>query len=272
MISLSFLFFKKIFIKFGLNIEKTTKKTFIFEVFQMLCPLKSNLYFERVGSKGDGGYLVPKEIGKIDAIFSPGVALNSDFELYFANKGIDCFMVDASVTKPALSHPNFHFEAIWLSHCDIPGEAVTLKTWLNKTRFSKSKNLILQMDIEGGEYDCITSSDNETLDAFKVIIVELHHLNYIFNQSKAKVIKITIQKILENHSVVHAHVNNNAKSFKINGVKFPEVLEVTFVRKDLIDKTYGYQLEKHELDQPNVVAKDWNLDWRRIFALSNVDF
>ena len=46
----------------------------------------------RVGSKNDGGYLVPDDLKNINACFSPGVDLNVSFETDLALKKIHLFV------------------------------------------------------------------------------------------------------------------------------------------------------------------------------------
>lgn len=63
----------------------------------------------RLGGPADGGYLVPNDLDGVLALFSPGVAESSSFELEFARRGTPCFLADRSVPGPQLNHPLFHF-------------------------------------------------------------------------------------------------------------------------------------------------------------------
>ena len=51
----------------------------------------------RFGPMGDGGYLLPDDIGGIGACFSPGVSSISGFEKQCAELGIPVYLADASV-------------------------------------------------------------------------------------------------------------------------------------------------------------------------------
>ena len=55
---------------------------------------------KRVGSDGDGGYLVPDDLENINYLFSPGVGCKQDFDHECADKGMKVCMVDASVDGP----------------------------------------------------------------------------------------------------------------------------------------------------------------------------
>jgi uncharacterized protein (DUF2126 family) len=61
----------------------------------------------RLGSKIDGGYVLPDLLTPDLVCFSAGVHLNSDFELDLANRGIKPHLIDFSVAGPAVSHELF---------------------------------------------------------------------------------------------------------------------------------------------------------------------
>ena len=53
---------------------------------------------------------------------------------------------------------------------------ISLKDWMmTKIDYEKEKELILQMDIEGDEYDVIHSIDINTLKKFRIILIEFHN-------------------------------------------------------------------------------------------------
>jgi len=70
------------------------------------------------------------------------------------------------------------------------------------------------------------------LARFSIIIGEFHWLERIkleegFNEALQAFAVLTA-----NHSVTHIHVNNCASIRRVEGVVIPEVIEVTFLRKD----------------------------------------
>lgn len=54
-------------------------------------PKKTNHLLIRIGGEGDGGYLVPDDLGGINSCFSPGVSFVADFELALAQGGGSVF-------------------------------------------------------------------------------------------------------------------------------------------------------------------------------------
>jgi hypothetical protein len=192
----------------------------------LLWPVNTGHKLQRLGN-----YLFPKNIGKIDAVFSPGVGPTSDFEYEFAKKGIKCFLADASVTTPAITHKNFIFTQKHIGK-KTTENYMTLRQWVHN-HYSVGNNAILQMDIEGGEYESITRTDQNTLCKFKVIIIEIHKLNILSSQEGLELGTILFYNLLNNFYVCHFHTNNYIRPIHYKGIIFPSDIELTLVRKDL---------------------------------------
>ena len=112
----------------------------------------------RIGGKGDGSYLLPDDLFGISVCFSPGVDVSSTFEQELAESyGIDSFMVDFSVDKPPIENKHFHFDKKFLGNKNDE-KFIRLEDWVKANTIDNS-DLILQMDIEGAEYDIILNDD-----------------------------------------------------------------------------------------------------------------
>ena len=110
----------------------------------------------RLGPNGDGGYLVPDDLEGIAACFSPGVSSVSGFELACAQRGMRVYMADKSVDEPAEKHPQFHFQKKYIG-ATTNSDFATLDHWISESIASTEEDdLILQMDIEGYEYETFT--------------------------------------------------------------------------------------------------------------------
>jgi hypothetical protein len=189
---------------------------------------------KRVGSLNDGGYYIPDIIGmNYDALFSPGVDVVSEFELEFANSGVHCYLLDGSVDKPPTEHSNFTFERAWLSSRPKEGfRSLTLGDWILESGMVSSHSLILQMDIEGSEWEVLMDSTSETLSQFSVIVVEFHSLQLSRRESKVEIVKAVFEKLLKNHVPVWMHPNNGDVAIPIYSRRaIPPLLEVTFMRR-----------------------------------------
>lgn len=202
----------------------------VLRFIKKLRPIKTNFPLIRVGGSYDGGYIVPDIMDEIVALYSPGVANNSSFELELAEKGIKCFLIDYSVNQAAAEHENIHFDKKFLGPND---DAMhwTLDSWVKKYT-PNGNDLLMQIDIEGAEYESIISASQETLGRFKVIVAEFHGLDSIFNQYGMKLLNLCFEKLLRDFYVVHLHPNNCEGQVKKWGLTVPRVMEITLIRKD----------------------------------------
>ena len=69
--------------------------------------------------------------------------------------------------------------------------------------------MILQMDIEGAEYDVLTFESTATLGRFSAMIIEFHGLEQFFDRRFLHTTSIIFEKLYRNFSICHVHPNNN---------------------------------------------------------------
>lgn len=143
-----------------------------------LRPYTTDTPLIRVGDFGDGGYLVPDDFRGIAACYSPGVSQQASFEMDVAKRGIPSFMADASVENPPLQVPGAQFVRKFLGDKDA-GEFMTLASWVAETDPDPKADLLLQMDIEGAEYETLGAAPRDLLRRFRIIVIELHNLPYV---------------------------------------------------------------------------------------------
>jgi len=219
----------------------------------------------RIGPAFDGGYLLPNDFEGIQSCYSPGVGGSSNFELDLAKRGIHSYMADASVDGPAAPHPLFSFEKKFLGDVDA-GDYTTLGSSVNR-HTANDNNLILQMDIEGGEYPVIASTSEETFSKFRIICIEFHNLHLMWDRESLDNLNIVFNKLLKNFTIVHLHPNNYESGFVKNGVTIPPVLEITLLRNDRIKQRGSVNVFPHPLDfdnaphvQPFPLPAEWYRD------------
>ena len=224
-----------------------------------LHPVQADLI--RVGPEADGGYLVPDVLDGIVACFSPGVGTCSDFELECAERGMVVFLADATVTGPAAEHPNFRFTKKFIGGYS-DDTTVTLDEWVSESLAAEGigpeGDLLLQMDIEGGEFASLIALSPELLRRFRVLTIEFHYLAQLAEDPFFALAASMFGKLLESHVVVHSHPNNCYLSVGIGGVPVPQVLELTFVRRDFdlgtgFATVFPHPLDADNLERPTVV-------------------
>ena len=202
-----------------------------------------------MGESGDGGYLLPDDLEGIQYCLSPGVAETATFESNLERLGIKCFLADLSIESPPKNDPPFHFTRKFIGSRNTK-EYMTLESWIDILD-DKDSDLILQMDIEGAEYESLLAVSDETLARFRILVIEFHEMGSLIDKSFFRFTNPMFVKILENFNVVHIHPNNSSNVVRYGSIEIPETLEITFLRKDR-SKTLGFVRElPHPLDCTN---------------------
>lgn len=228
-------------------------------LYKKISPVKIKEPLIRIGNAHDGGYVLVDDLSNVNAVFSAGVGKVADFELFFAQREIDCYLADATVSFPPLNHPRITFEKILIGSDlrGIPYESI--ETWVTRHRPSTNQNLILQMDIEGSEYEALISTSQSTLQRFSQLSIEFHHLHDILNPLGYKSFLGLIDHLLLSHVIVHTHANNCCPPLIVQKRKWPSVIEITFARLDTINVLGHPDWDGHELavDNSNVPQNTW---------------
>ena len=192
----------------------------------------------RIGGETDGAYLVPDDLDGIEACFSPGVANRKSFEdSLLQTQDIRSHMCDFSSDADAFQTPLVEgkqtFLKKWLATDNNP-ESISFADWINLFE-PGPQDLLMQMDIEGAEYQNITGLDRDILTRFRVIVIELHSLNSLNSKEfTSDILKPFFDKLEANFICVHAHPNNASRQVEVVGTDFrvPPILELTLLRKD----------------------------------------
>ncbi|MFN8250472.1 MAG: FkbM family methyltransferase [Ferruginibacter sp.] len=250
---------KRIALFFGFSFSRTTNPGKLAFFFSKIRPVITNHKLVRIGGNDDGGYLVPDDLDGIKHCFSPGVSFAAHFENELASKGIKSFMADYSVEKPPINNDFFSFEKVFVGFENQPNFK-SLENWIGEKVTDADHDMILQMDIEGGEYDVLMETSSETLKRFRIILVEFHDVDRLFDPIGYQLISAAFYKLLKDFEVVHIHPNNFSKTLKRGAYEIPPLLEFTFLRKDRISQTSFAGTFPHPLDRVNVKEKpDFNL-------------
>lgn len=220
-------------------------------------PVNNGVPLIRMGESGDGGYLVPEDLAGIEACFSPGSDMLWTFESQLASKyGVKSFICDRAERQPQNLTENQHFTNAWLGSETREG-FISLSDWISASNLRSNGDLLLQIDIEDAEWQVLASLDTQTLQRFRIIVIELHFLSQMRNRlAYEKLFKPGLDKLFSNFDVVHSHPNNCCGTFTIDGVEFPELIEVTFHRKDRSRGLTGFRELPNALDSMCVPSKE----------------
>jgi hypothetical protein len=232
------------------HIADRTSPDDVHRVLRSVRPIDGGFDLIRLGSDGDGGYLVPDDLAGIEYAYSPGVSTESGFEAALAARGQRVFMADYSVDGPAEPNPAFVFEKKFVGGLtdDI---YMTLEQWKNATIGGYAGDLLLQMDIEGAEYETLLAAPTPLLRQFRIMVVEFHYLHELLNKRYFELVSRTFQKLLQTHTVVHIHPNNCCGSVKADGLELPRIAEFTLQRSDRLKNHSFSSRFPHPLDRNN---------------------
>ena len=220
-----------------------------------LWPISSDHELIRIGGSNDGGYLVPDDLSDIKACFSPGVSDLADFEKdLLTSFGIDSHLCDYSVESPPANFEPLSFTKKFLG-ANNNDKQITLHDWCHSLENEFiSNDYILQMDIEGGEYETILTTPTEILNRFRIMIIEIHDVESWSHPIFYNLVKSFFEKLLANFNILHNHPNNFCGLISLGGFKFPKVMEMTFLRKDRCNPKGYCKTFPHPLDKPSVAS------------------
>ena len=136
---------------------RMTDRSELQSLLKKLYPLSSTKELIRLGPKGDGGYLLPNDLVGIQACFSPGVSFVSGFEKDCAALGMKVFLADNSVEGPASAHELFRFTRKFVG-ATSDDDFMTLDNWVATSIPETNSDLLLQIDIDGDEYEVFLSA------------------------------------------------------------------------------------------------------------------
>lgn len=200
----------------------------------------------RVGKDFDGGYIIYDNI-PTGILLSCGISNDDSFEHAFTKK-YDCKCIAFDGSIPKLPHPSPDITFIK----KFVGDKNT-RTYTNlHDLISKHTNIILKMDIEGGEYPFLQSISRKQLNKINMIMIEFHSSRGqwgIFDEYKIDCFK----KLNKTHTLCHIHANNSIKPKEYNGVKVPQVFECLYMKKKFVrDAKPNTERMPSKLDMRNV--------------------
>lgn len=252
---------KLYFRKKGFFFEKIVSEKKIKNVISNFRNNYVGVHMIRVGENRDGGYLVPDCMQSIKYCFSLGVDDLMHFEEDLYNKyGIKCFLADGSIKHISNLNKNFTFTSKFIGLGE-KSKFISLSDYVNESIGLEFKNsnveLLLQMDIEGGEYEVLASESSDFFSRFSVIVLEFHQLQNFLLKEPIQMIDGVFNKLFENFSICHIHPHNGTGLIKYKGIEIPRCLEISLIRKDKIEKLRTDSiLVPHPLDKKTISSKE----------------
>jgi hypothetical protein len=186
----------------------------------------------RVGSPADGGYIMIDDFAAAKIAYSLGIGGDVSWDIQIANRGLTVYQYDHTVSGPPIQHPNFHFHKLGIASED-GGEFTSIATALQSNGHAVRTDLILKMDIEGAEWSTFDQLPDRVFDQFRQIIIEYHGFLRAAEQDWSAVATRVLEKVHRSHAVHHVHANNWGSYQIVANIPVPDVLEVSYVRRDI---------------------------------------
>lgn len=210
---------------------------------------------------GLGGFVIADVDTPYDCLISAGIERSDDFLVDFIQKHklqtSQCFGFDGTIdTLPENLRDSMTFVKKQI------GTVNDNKTTSLDSYIQDFHNILLKMDIEGGEWAWLQGVEEETLSKFAQIVIEIHGITNTswhgltinsfgcgYEQKRD-----CLKKLSNTHYMVHAH-GNNADLVASNGL--PNVLEVAYLNKKFfheIPPINTQSLPIKGLDFPNEIS------------------
>ena len=229
------------------------KQNLIMSMLKKLGMYDTELGKVRLGSKGDGGYVIPDDLTDIKGVISIGIGGEVSFDLEWAKMGVKVFQYDHTIEAPPVIHENFVFNKLGWGTQDSDG-FITLPKMI-ETNHLEDGDLFLKFDVENAEWDALFDVSPDLLKRFRIIACELHGFDGLENMSVFQKVNRVINLLTTHHTVVHIHPNNCCGIALVAGIPLPKLIEFTFLRNDRASFYPSHASIPSALDYPNVRSK-----------------
>jgi hypothetical protein len=244
----------------------------IFKALSLLRPYDTkSMAKRRVGPNHDGGYVLFDDFDNISTVYSFGIGQQTEFDRAFAEMGKQLYMFDHTISDILQPHDNFHFFRQGISGRNDPEQSIfTLDHHIEQCGHKGCTDLALKMDVEGAEYEALIEASTDTLTQFRQIVIEVHWLSRLVEPTFRSEFVDCLEKINSKFTLCHVHANNCAPVIVIDGYVVADVLELTFVRSDLVESTCSQTVYPSSIDHANAWWLPDHLLWFYPFLPMNL--
>ena len=220
--------------------------------------------FCRIGRDFDGGYVMYDDFDSYNVKIAYSFGINDDvsWDKDMAKKCFNIFMYDHTIKALPEENEFFHYFHLGIGDKDdCQRELMSLQTILQTNGHENVSGMILKMDVEGAEWSVLSKISSSILKQFKQIVIEFHNLNQPELYSD---ICLSLEKINLTHQLVHIHANNYRLGVKAGKYILPDVLEATYLNRDLYkfkDSTKSLPVRQdmpNDKECPDIILGNWN--------------
>jgi hypothetical protein len=216
----------------------------------------------RIGGNNDGGYVMYRP-NQSSIALSLGVGPNVSWDKEMVSLGHKVYMFDPTIKRPPMKVPGARFHRIGVegNNDSYPNLDLRPLKNLREDLTEVSNSYVLKIDVEGAEWQAFANADPGELENYEQIAVEFHDLHKLKHPTNSGIMLRAIENILLTHDSVHIHANNYSKLIRFGQYWFPDVIEVSFVRKNNEFVATSAESVASDFDQPNCeFLDDYNLE------------
>lgn len=210
----------------------------------------------RFGGPHDGGYVISKPRTKNLVVLSFGVGNDISWEEAVSSYAHTIHLYDHTVEDLPIQLPGAtHFKEQIGNSRQL--ETTSLSSCIE--RLPPAEEYILKMDIEGAEWITLLEAEVDALKQFSQIVIEFHDFHKRILESDVSEVLEVLRKLRVNHVITNVHPNNYGRFDIIGNHPIPDILEVTYLRKDWksVSDSYDNSSENspNSTLQPEIVLK-----------------
>ena len=223
----------------------------VFDVLSLLTPFDIDIPKLRIGRDRDGGYVLADLRSREDVI-SFGISQDVGFERHMAERGHRLIhMFDHTIDGLPEQNERFRFKRIGICAAgESEPNLLTLDQHMAEIGLN-TNGLTLKIDVEGYEWGVFANMRPELLLYFEQIIVEVHWLANLGQLAFAQQVSVALKNLNFNFTLFHVHANNHCGLHVVDGFALPDVLELSYVRNDLVERRPSQTLYPTTLDRGN---------------------
>jgi hypothetical protein len=205
----------------------------------------------RIGAAHDGGYVMLDLLRPAQTVFSYGLSWNIAFEHDLAERGHRIFMFDHTIEKLTIAHERFHWHKEGLA-AETRAEDALFSLADHVARLAPDEtDMILKLDVEGAEWEALAGVPVDLLNRFEQIVIELHDLRNFADPAWCRLAAAGLGKLARHFTLHHVHANNCSAIVTAGGLPVADVIEVSYVRKDVVSRVRLATPFPTHLDAPN---------------------
>lgn len=225
----------------------------VFEALGLLTPYDiPGMAKRRYGRRRDGGYVLLGDLQDVDAVFSLGIGDEVTFDLELARLGKTIFMFDHTVEGPPVGHANFRFFRQEIAgQSDAAAGRHSVVDLVQRLGCAGRRDLLLKIDIEGGEYEVFAATPRDTLRQFRQITMEIHGLLQLGDAAFRTRFVAAMARLNDDFTLYHVHANNSGALGFVDGFPMADVLELSYLRSDIASRAPSATLYPTALDYAN---------------------